>query len=88
MITLKIAYWDRISYTNTNSEIKTFEVLTAENENNLFEEFYKKNNQLKYCNGAFYKFIDYKDQQKYSEWNKNLSHAKSFDLYYGKGIVD
>ena len=56
MLTLKINYWDRVSYTSCNSEIKRTEDLSAETEDALFESFYKKNNQLKYCNGAYYKF--------------------------------
>ena len=30
------------------------ETLSAVSEDNLFEQFYKKNNQLKYCNGCYY----------------------------------
>ncbi len=88
MITLKIAYWDRISYTSCDSEIKRIEDLSAETEDSLFELFYKKNNRLKYCNGSYYKFVDNANQERYQEWNKNLSKARSFDLYYGGGVVD
>ena len=88
MLTLKLNYWDRISYTSSGSEIKRTEDLSAETEDALFEAFYKKNNQLKYCNGAFYKFVDDADQDRYIEWNKNLEHSRSFNLYYGGGVVD
>jgi hypothetical protein len=62
--------------------------LTAETEDALFEEFYKKNNQLRYCNGSYYKFQNPEQQKKYQEWRKNLSHSRSFNLYYGNGVVD
>jgi len=88
MLTLKINYWDRVSYTSCNSEIKKTEDLSAETEDALFEMFYKKNNQLKYCNGAYYEFVDKTDQNRYQEWIKNLSHARSFNLFYGGGVVD
>ena len=88
MITLKIAYWDRISYTSSGSEIKRVEDLSAENEDALFEIFYKKNNQLRYCNGSFYQFVDDADQERYRSWVKGLDHARSFNLYYGGGVVD
>ena len=88
MLTLKINYWDRVSYTSCNSEIKKTEELSAETEDALFEIFYKKNNRLQQCNGAYYKFDDKADQSRYQEWIKNLSHDRSFNLYYGGGVVD
>ena len=88
MLTLKINYWNRVSYTSCNSEITRTEDLSAETEDALFESFYKKNNQLKYCNGSYYEFVDNADQERYQEWRNNLSHARSFDLYYGGGVVD
>ena len=87
MITLKIEYWDRVS-TSYNSEVKRTEDLSAETEDALFESFYKKNNSLRYCNGSYYKFADSKDQDRYQEWNRNLSKSRSFNLYYGNGVVD
>jgi hypothetical protein len=63
-------------------------ILAAETEDALFEEFYKKNNELKYCNGSYYEFQNPEQQEKYKEWKKNLSHSRSFELYYGNGVVD
>ena len=63
-------------------------VLSAETEDALFEQFYKKNNRLRYCNGSYYHFQDNKIQQDYREWEKNLSKSRSFELYYGNGVVD
>ena len=88
MVTLKIAYWDRVSYTSCNSEIKRTEELSAENEDKLFELFYEKNNSLRYCNGSYYEFVDKADQERYISWVKSLDHARSFKLYYGNGVVD
>ena len=88
MITLKIAYWDKISYTSCGSEIKSTADLTAETEDALFEQFYKKNNQLRYCNGSYYKFVDNADQDRYIVWLKDLDKQRSFNLYYGNGVVD
>ena len=88
MITRKIAYWDRISYTSCSSEIKRTEELQAETEDALFEAFYKMNNRLRYCNGSYYKFVDKADEVRYSAWRQALSHQRSFNLYYGGGVVD
>ena len=63
-------------------------VLSAETEDALFEQFYKKNNRLRSCNGCYYHFQDNKIQQDYIEWKKNLSKSRSFELYYGNGVVD
>jgi hypothetical protein len=62
--------------------------LAAETEDALFEEFYKKNNQLRYCNGSYFEFQNPEQQEKYQEWRNNLSHSRSFELYYGNGVVD
>ena len=64
------------------------ETLSAVSEDNLFEQFYKKNNQLKYCNGCYYEFKDKSIEVKYKKWRQELSHSRSFDLYYGGGVVD
>lgn len=64
------------------------EVLIAENEDALFEQFYKKNNQLRYCNGCSHSFQDVEIQTKYRTWRRELSHERSFNLYYGNGVVD
>jgi hypothetical protein len=76
-------------YLNTNPEYKHSEKLVAENEIDLFEQFYKKNNQLKYCNGHYYEFVDNNVKARYKEWLQSDDYkAKSFNLYYGGGIVD
>lgn len=88
MIKTKINYWDRVSYTSCNSEIKKTEDLQAETEDALFEAFYKLNNSLRYCNGSYYTFVAVGDEVRYKKWLQNLSHERSFNLYYGGGVVD
>ena len=76
-------------YQNTNPEYKRSETLHAQNDIDLFEQFYKKNNQLRYCNGHYYEFADANVKVRYKEWlNSDDYKAKSFNLYYGGGIVD
>ena len=67
---------------------KKISTVAAETEDALFEKFYKKNNQLRYCNGSYYEFQNPEKQKEYQEWRKNLSPSRSFELYYGNGIVD
>lgn len=76
-------------YMNTNPEYKRSETLHAQNDIDLFEQFYKKNNQLRYCNGHYYEFADASVKARYKEWlNSDDYKTKSFNLYYGGGIVD
>ena len=86
----EVQYWDKKDYPNNfESEPKgNKEFIEAENEDAIFEEFYKKNNELRYCNGSYYKFTNYDDDVKYHEWRRNLSKERSFNLYYGNGVVD
>ena len=45
-------------------------------EDEIFNKFYKKNQELKYCNGHYYKFADSAIQKQYKEWidkNYNIS---------------
>jgi hypothetical protein len=82
-------YYDKISYTSTNSEIKRQEDIEAETDVDIFEIFYKKNNSLRYCNGSYYKFKDIEWEKKYQDWLKSDDYKKkSFNLYYGGGVVD
>jgi hypothetical protein len=82
-------YYDKISYTSINSEIKRQEDIEAETDIDIFEIFYKKNNSLRYCNGSYYKFKDIEWEKKYQDWLKSDDYKnKSFNLYYGGGVVD
>lgn len=82
-------YWDRVSYTSIHSEIIAQRTITAMNDIDAFEQFYKLNNSLRYCNGSYYKFKDLEWEDKYREWlNSDDYKQKSFNLYYGNGVVD
>jgi len=86
---VELNYWDRKNYTSFDSEIKRQETIDAENDITIFEQFYKKNNSLRYCNGSYYKFVSQEWQDKYDAWLKSDDYkAKSFNLYYGNGVVD
>lgn len=55
----------------------------------LFEQFYKLNNQLKYCNGSYYEFQDLDIKAKYKEWLSSDDYKKkSFGLFYSGSFVD
>lgn len=54
----------------------------------VFVKHYNSNRTLRYCNGMYYEFTDKNVKHMYDLWNKSMSHSRSFDLYYGGGIVD
>ena len=54
----------------------------------VFVGFYKANRTYRYCNGMYYKFTDKNVEHLYDLCNKSMSHSRSWDLYYGDGIVD
>lgn len=84
-----LEYWDRISQFTAWSEVKRIKEVTYTSNINLFEQFCKINNSLRYCNGAFYKFQDYELHKLYMEWLDSDDYtSRAMDLYYGKGIVD
>lgn len=85
----KLDYWDRVSYNSINSEIKRQQEIEGKNDIEIFENFYKLNNSLRYCNGSYYKFNDLEWENKYNQWLKSDDYKKkSFNLYYGNGVVD
>ena len=74
---------------DTSSVIKGEKDISSETEIGLFEEFYRLNNSLRYCNGYYYSFKDETITKKYKEWlNSDDYKQKSFQLYYGNGVVD
>jgi hypothetical protein len=88
-IKAELNYWDRVSYTSCYSEIKRQETIEGHSETEIFEQFYKKNNSLRYCNGSYYKFSTKEWNEKYNNWIKSEDYkSKSFNLYYGNGVVD
>ena len=76
-------------YLDTKSVVTGTKEIQANTEIELFEIFYNLNNSLRYCNGSYYKFQDAKWGEKYKEWLKSDDYKqKSFNLYYGNGVVD
>lgn len=76
-------------YLNTKPIITRTEVIEGTNEIDLFEQFYKLNNSLRYCNGSYYEFQSKEFERKYKDWLSSEDYKqKSFNLYYGGGIVD
>jgi hypothetical protein len=83
----------QLNYWNPNkdyrSEITSQKTISGENDIEIFEKFYKENNSLRYCNGSFYTFVSEKWTNAYREWLDSDDYKKkSFNLYYGNGVVD
>jgi hypothetical protein len=80
---------DGFRYLSVNPIITSTKDISDSSEIGLFEQFYKLNNSLRYCNGSYYKFQDKEWEEKYKEWLQSDDYKKkSFNLYYGNGIVD
>lgn len=76
-------------YFDTKSVITRTKDISDNTQIGLFEQFYKLNNSLRYCNGSHYTFQDNGWEYKYKEWLKSDDYKqKSFNLYYGNGVVD
>lgn len=99
MINVELEYWDIVRetrrypsggyYEHQEQKMKYEESISGNTEVDIFETFYKKNNQLRYCNGSEFKFKDSEWKTKYSNWlNSDDYKSKSFNLYYGNGVVD
>jgi hypothetical protein len=74
-------------YVDTTSVI-TKEVEVEGTEEEIFKDFYDKNNRLRYCNGSYYRFKDISIEEKYQKWYDSLNESTRFHMYYGNGIVD
>ena len=76
-------------YHDNTSVITRTQEIEDTTEIGMFEQFYKLNNRLRYCNGSHYTFQDKQWERKYKEWLQSDDYkAKSFNLYYGNGVVD
>ena len=84
---VELNYWNRNK--DYRSEITGQKNISGENDIEIFEQFYKLNNSLRYCNGSYYTFASIDWTNKYHKWLDSDDYAqKSFNLYYGNGIVD
>lgn len=99
MINVTLDYWNPknktivtksgFRYVDTQSAITRTKNIQDTTEIGLFEQFYKLNNSLRYCNGSYYKFQDKEWEEKYNQWLESKDYKeKAFDLYYGNGVVD
>ena len=84
---VELNYWNPTK-THT-SQITSQKIISGENDIEIFEKFYKENNSLRYCNGSYYTFVSEDWTNKYKDWLKSDDYKKkSFNLYYGNGVVD
>lgn len=99
MFTATLNYWepedvsvvteDGFRFLSRKPVIKRTQTIAAETEISLFEQFYELNNRLRYCNGSSYKWQDPEWEAKYQSWRKSDDYKKkSFNLFYGNGVVD
>jgi hypothetical protein len=76
-------------YLDKNSIITSTKDIESDTMTELFEQFDRLNNRLRYCNGSYYKFQDKLLEELYNVWLKSDDYKKkSFDLFYGNGTVD
>ena len=88
-IFVKLDYYDQKNHIDPRSVFKRHEFIEGENDFEIFEKFYKLNNRLKYCHGAYYAFNKTEWAKKYYEWRQSDDYkSKSFNLFYGGGVVD
>lgn len=80
---MKVEYWNA-EYKGAESKLIRTEEWPDTEES--FIKFYDLNNQLKYCNGTHYRFVDKKDDEKYVKEFFPKHHTIS--NYYKGGIVD
>ena len=83
-------YYDRPDRFTLTSVIERQEEVEGKDDIEIFENFYKLNNSLRYCNGSYYKFQSSDWQNRYNDWLKSDDYKKkSFNLFYGRGgVVD
>lgn len=80
---MKIEYWD-VEYKGAPSKLIRTEEWPDTKES--FIRFYDSNNELKYCNGSHYSFVEKKDREKYQKEFFPKHHT--IQNYYRGGIVD
>lgn len=79
---MKIEYW-KSEYKGAPSKLVRVEEWDDTEES--FIKFYDLNNQLKYCNGTHYSFVDQNVKERYCK--EFLPKHNTISNYY-KGIVD
>lgn len=89
-MTTVLDYYDVLDRCSPRSVVVGTKRLIFDSYIDCFEQLYKLNNSLRYCNGSYYKFQDAVLGDKCAQWLKSDDYkGKAFYLYYGKnGIVD
>jgi hypothetical protein len=82
MRTFKVEFWNS-EYKGAPSKLLRIE--EWEDCEESFIKFYNLNNQLKYCNGTHYSFVDKEVRERYSVFHKEYNTISN---YYGNGVVD
>ncbi len=85
---IEVQYFNYDSFAGKSNPFGKPQLIEKPTEDEIFEEFYTRNNSLRYCNGSYWKFTNAEDNDRYMAWVKSLTVARSFNLYYGGGIVD
>lgn len=84
-----LEFWSPEGNYSSKVTLKCTETIKGDDDIDIFEQFYKKNNQIRYCNQHSFKFQDKAWEDKYQVWLQSPDYKqKSFNLYYGGGIVD
>ena len=88
MIKVILDYYDR-DYNETYSKKVNEKIISGNNEIEIFEQFYKLNHRLRYCNGSYFKYQSIDWDEKYKSWLKSDDYKKkSFSLFYNGNFVD
>jgi len=83
-----LEYCDRGYRESESHKIKEIKI-EGNTERNLFIQLYKKNEQLRYCGGAYYQFKSRQLRSKYLVWIRAEENEKLlFRLHYGDGVID
>ena len=92
---MRIAFFDTVTTTKVTEtgmryrdekSVKIREEVWEGDRDTLFAKFYHSNNRLKYCNGTYFKFVDFKTERDYKE--NFLPGYNTIGNYYNGGIVD
>jgi hypothetical protein len=79
---IAVEYWS-CDRGDINSRCFTKTFMEKETKEEIFKEFYNKNNSLRYCNGSYWKFTDPEIEKEYEEFKKSYN---TINNYYGSYV--
>lgn len=82
-----VLYYDT-PYGKCSPTLKRKETWTGKDKESIFQDFYKAERRLRYCNGCYHKFEDPNVEKEYEAWYKSLDDNTKFHMYYGNSTVD